>query len=431
MGLTDSIASTLVTPLEAVVDRLAPGAIERLLAAMGDPPLRVRLWDGREIGRPPAEAAGTACFHDHGVLLRLLVDPEMQFGELWSQGRITVEGDLVAVVEAGLRGGLDHQGPLSQLLPAAEGLLARAIRTDPESARRNAHHHYDLGNDFYAQWLDERMVYTCAYFPEPDASLEEAQLAKMDHVCRKLALRPGQRVLEAGCGWGALALHMARLYGVTVRAYNVAHEQVAYAREQAEKQGLAERVEFVEADYREAREPCDAFVSVGMLEHVGPDHYPDLAAVVDRCLAPDGLGLIHTIGRSRPQRLNRWMATRVFPHAHPPTLREMMDLFEPRDFAVLDIENLRRHYELTARHWLARYEAARERIDALVDPESARVWHLYLAGTAASFAAATVHLYQVVFSRARNDAVPFNRAHLHTDQPPRFVAPREIRRGDL
>ena len=140
-------------------------------------------------------------------------------------------------------------------------------------SRENIQHHYDIGNDFYRLWLDEQLVYTCAYFPDPSASLEEAQIAKMDHVCRKLELRPGERVIEAGCGWGALALHMARHYGVQVRAYNISRSQLAYARERARTEGLADRVELIEGDYREISGGCDVFVSVGMLEHVGRGHY--------------------------------------------------------------------------------------------------------------------------------------------------------------
>jgi cyclopropane-fatty-acyl-phospholipid synthase len=416
-------------PFASAFDRIAPWASQQLLSAMGDPPLRIELWDGRGVGPPESEVVGSVRFHDRGVLPLILADAEFQFGELFSAGRLTVEGDLAAVVELGLRGGLDQQGLLTRLLP--HRLLAGAIRTDLGRARDNAQHHYDVGNDFYALWLDERMIYTCAYFPEPGASLEEAQVAKMDHVCRKLALRPGQRVLEAGCGWGALALHMARYYGVTVRAYNVAREQILHAREQAEKQGLQDRVEFIEDDYRAAEGRFDAFASVGMLEHVGPDHYAELGEVVARCLEPEGLGLIHSIGRSRPQRLNRWIATRVFPNAHPPTLAEMADIFEPEDFAVLDVENLRRHYELTARHWLARFERNLGPIEDRVGGERARAWRLYLAGTAASFAAATVSLFQVVFTRARNDAVPWTRAHLYTGEPARFASDAEVKRGDL
>ncbi|MDX1650563.1 MAG: cyclopropane-fatty-acyl-phospholipid synthase family protein, partial [Myxococcota bacterium] len=270
--------------------------MERLLAAMGDPDLRVRLPSGAEVGAPRERARGTVWLRDRGAVLRALLDPELQFGELYTAGRLVVEGDLVGLLEAALRaeGGA---GWLRRLVPRR--LVDGVLRQDERRAADNARHHYDVSNDFYRLWLDERMVYTCAYFPTPAATLEDAQLAKMDHVCRKLALRRGEHVVEAGSGWGSLALHMARYYGVTVRAYNVSREQVAWAREQAEKQGLAERVEFVLDDWRHARGPCDAFVSVGMLEHVGVSHYEELGRVIDRCLAPAGRGLVHTIGRAR------------------------------------------------------------------------------------------------------------------------------------
>jgi cyclopropane-fatty-acyl-phospholipid synthase len=398
--------------------------LRRMLAAMGDPKLRVKLWSGEALGA--AEGTSTVVIRDAAALVRLVADPEMAFGDLWVEGRVAVEGDLTEFLVRAFQTRTDA-GLLTRWLPRR--LREGSLRTDVRTAERNAKHHYDVGNAFYELWLDPRMVYTCAYFPTPEATLEDAQVAKMDHVARKLVLRPGERVVEAGCGWGSLALHMAREYGVTVRAYNVSHEQVLYAREQAEKQGLEGRVEFVEDDYRNIRGSYDAFVSVGMLEHVGLDHYETLGQVIERSLASGGRGLIHSIGRSRPQRLHRWIRERVFPNAHPPTLSEMMRIFEPRDFAVLDVENLRQHYHLTARHWLARYERELAQIEALVGRERARTWHLYLAGTVASFAAATLHLYQVVFTRARNDAIAWTRAHLYTGEPARVGAGGDVHRG--
>jgi cyclopropane-fatty-acyl-phospholipid synthase len=379
----------------------------RWFDAMGRPPVRITLWDGTVLGA--ADAATGFRVLDPGALLRLLVDPEVQSGDLYSAGRVEIEGDLVQFVtriyESRPTGALRW----NWLVRWVDG----ALHNDLISARRNAKHHYDLGNDFYRLWLDGRMQYTCAYFPTRDVSLEEAQLAKLDHVCRKLDLRAGERVIEAGCGWGGLALHMARRYGVRVRAYNVSEEQVAWAREQALKQDLHHQVEFVLDDYRNASGRCDKFVSVGMLEHVGPRFYPELGAVVARSLEPHGLALIHSIGRSIPLRLHRWIARRVFPNAYPPTLREMMDIFEPHDFAVLDVENLRLHYALTLHHWLARYESAFGRAVDLVGRERARAWRLYLAGSAAAFERGSLHLFQVLFSRAANDRIPWTRAQVY------------------
>ena len=389
--------------------------LRKLLAAMGHPPIRVKLWTGDVLGGP--EDAPSIRVGDPGASARLVLDPELAVGDLYVEGRLDIEGDLAAFLSAAFRGRSDV-GLARRLLPRR--LIERALDTDLGTATRNAQHHYDVGNAFYELWLDERMVYTCAYFPRPEASLEEAQIAKLDHVCRKLALRPGERVVEAGCGWGALALHMARFYGVQVRAFNVSHEQILYAREQAEKGGLSDRVEFVEDDYRNISGRYDAFVSVGMLEHVGLEHYDTLGRLIERSLEPAGRGFLHTIGRSRRQRLNRWIHQRVFPNAHPPTLGEMMRILEPRDLAVLDVENLRLHYRLTAWHWLRRFERELPRIEAMVGRERARTWHFYLAGTVASFETASMCLYQVLFTRATNDAIPWSRAHVYTGEPAQF-----------
>jgi cyclopropane-fatty-acyl-phospholipid synthase len=366
---------------------------------------------GEAVGPPAGAAVATLRFRDLRAPLALALDPDFALGELYARGRIEVDGSLVELL------------CLTDRVPTGTGPLGRLLarRSPPGASRQalgraagNARRHYDVGNEFYALWLDERMVYTCAYFAQPGMTLEEAQLAKLDHVCRKLRLRPDQRVLELGSGWGALAIHMARRFGARVRAFNVSLEQVSWAREQAEKQGVASRVEFVLDDYRNAAGRYDALASVGMLEHVGPAHYEELGRVIARTLAPEGLGLIHTIGRSRPQPLNRWVATRVFPNAHPPSLSEMMRIFEPQDFAVLDVENLRLHYERTAAEWLARYQRNRRLIAERVPEETARGFELYLAGTVAAFRCAWMCLYQVVFTRAKNAAIPWTRADLYS-----------------
>jgi cyclopropane-fatty-acyl-phospholipid synthase len=393
------------SPSSGLSDRLAAWAARRLLAALPHAPMRIE-WPGVAVG-PERGALATLRLADRRALLELCLDPELAFGDLYSSGRLEIDGDLVRLLEVAFRGTLAVG--LRDRLPRR--LRERALHQELGRAASNARRHYDVGNEFYALWLDERMLYTCAYFPSPDVTLEEAQLAKLDHVCRKVGLRPGMQVIELGSGWGALALHMARRYGVRVRAWNVSVEQVAYAREQAEKQQLGDRVEFILGDWRNASGRCDALVSVGMLEHVGPAHYAELGALIGRVLAPEGLALVHSIGRAAPARLNRWIVERIFPNAHPPALSEAMRIVEPNGFAVLDVENLRRHYALTARHWLARYEANARRIEELVGAATARAWRLYLAGTVASFETASLHLYQLVFTRSANDAIPWTRAH--------------------
>ena len=346
---------------------------------------------------------------DRGALLRFALDPSFEFGELYSAGRIEVEGDLVDLIQSVYAAQGTEQGIWSRLLSLIHP--PRSNLRNRSSA--NIHHHYDIGNDFYRIWLDEQLLYTCAYFPTPDLDLETAQVAKMDHVCRKLRLRPGERVVEAGCGWGALALHMAREYGVQVRAFNLSTEQVAYARERARAEGLESRVEFIEDDYRAIDGDYDVFVSVGMLEHVGRRHYRDLGAVIDRCIGRQGRGLLHSIGMDYSAPLNPWIEHRIFPGAYPPTLREMMDVFETAGLSVLDVENLRLHYAKTLEHWLSRYQAAEDRVGSMFGPVFVRAWRLYLAGSLAAFRSGKLQLFQVLFHRHGATNIPWIRAYLY------------------
>ena len=290
------------------------------------------------------------------------------------------------------------------------GWRLRPSANSLKRSRHNISHHYDLGNDFYKLWLDEQMVYTCAYFPTPDATLEEAQAAKMDHVSRKVWLRPGETVVEAGCGWGALALHMAKHYGVQVKAFNISHEQIRYARERARAEGLDGRVEYIEDDYRNISGRFDAFVSVGMLEHVGKEHYRELGGVIRRSLKPEGRGLVHSIGRNFPEPTSPWLEKRIFPGSYMPSLSEMMAVFEPCDFSVLDVENLRLHYARTIEHWLQRFEAHTDRIEQMFDKRLVRAYRFYLAASKASFTAGPIQLFQVVFAPAASNAIPRTRA---------------------
>jgi len=378
-----------------------------LLHGLGDPPLRVSLWDGQGVSTAAGEPLGSLRINDRATLWRLLYRPDLEFGEAYTDGRIEVTGDLVELLEHAYR---------TPANPFFERLVLRPPRPQRNTlrgSRRNIHQHYDVSNDFYRLWLDAQMVYTCAYYPTPTTSLEDAQIAKMEHVCRKVALRPGERVVEAGCGWGALALHMAREHGVSVRAFNISEAQIAYARAQAQQAGLTGRIEFIHDDYRNVSGHYDAFVSVGMLEHVGVEHYRELGRIIDRCLPAHGRGLIHTLGRNRPMRMNAWMERYIFPGSYTPSLREMMQIFEPYDFSVLDVENLRLHYAKTTAEWLARFERVRERVAAMFDDRFVRAWRLYLAGSTAAFTSGTMQLFQVSFARPRHNGMPWTRAHLY------------------
>jgi len=371
----------------------------------------VVLWDG-EVLRPADTTATRVRVADRAALLRLLIRPGMAFGDLYTEGRVGIEGDLLDGLERVYRA-----VPWSRTVwRLPESVVRLMHRPSLSRARSNIHHHYDLSNEFYSLWLDRAaMQYTCAYYPDPTLTLEAAQRAKMEHVCRKVWLGPGDRVVEAGCGWGGLALYMAARCGARVRAFNISREQVLYARERARSEGLADRVEFIEDDYRNITGRYDAFVSVGMLEHVGPGNYAELGRVIDRCVVSDGRGLIHSIGRDRPAPLNPWIRSRIFPGAYPPTLREMLPLFESSGLSVLDVENLRLHYAATLRHWLERFEQQAGRVRTMFGERFVRAWRLYLAGSVAGFSTGTLQLFQVVFARTGGNRLPMSRQHVYTD----------------
>jgi cyclopropane-fatty-acyl-phospholipid synthase len=261
--------------------------------------------------------------------------------------------------------------------------------------------------------LDEQLVYTCAYFPTPSATLEAAQHAKLDYVCRKLQLRPGERVVEAGCGWGALALHMARHYGVSVKAFNISHEQISFARRRAAEFGVSGKVEFVEDDWRNISGTFDAFASVGMLEHVGIENFAHLGDVIHRSIGDSGRGLLHFIGKSQKGVFSRWIRKRIFPGAYAPTLNEAMNILAPYEYSVLDVENLRPHYARTLEHWLERFDKSAQQVAAMYDPWFERAWRLYLAGSIAAFRAGTLQLFQISFAGQSRQPIPWTRDSLY------------------
>jgi cyclopropane-fatty-acyl-phospholipid synthase len=389
------------------------GAVQRWLAGIlqariAPAAVRVELADGSSAYAGPEPASGSLIVRDARVLLGLLINPHLYFGEAYMSGRLDVRGGLERVVEAVSR--------LSVLPSPIERITSPlTVANGQTRARRNVHHHYDLGNDFYRLWLDDQMVYTCAYFERPEASLEQAQRAKLDLVCRKLRLQAGETVVEAGCGWGALALHMARAYGARVKAFNVSREQIAYARERSAREGLTSQVEFIDDDYRNVTGEYDAFVSVGMLEHVGLKHFGSLAEVLTRVLRrARGRGLLHFIGRDIPRPLNAWVVRRIFPGAYAPTLAEVATrVLGPARMSIVDVENLRLHYARTLAHWAARFAAANQQVRARYGETFRRAWELYLAGSEAAFTIGSLQLFQVVFSPLESEPPYWTRGEIY------------------
>lgn len=409
---------TSATPVRGHVTSLDQWLIKQVVDNIGRPQLKIVLWDGEAVYGRDMQNVPVVTLCDRATLLRLIVDPEMHFGDLYSSGRIRFEGDLAGfLIDVFDR--MSDYGSGNKLRRLIKGMLHHTLGNTLNRARNNIYHHYDLSNNFYQKWLDtEAMQYTCAYFPDPEMNLEQAQTAKLHHVCRKLQLKPGDTVVEAGCGWGGLARFMAQHYGVTVRAYNISREQITFARNKAQEMGLANKVTYVEDDYRNIKGEYDVFVSVGMLEHVGAGNFKTLGNVIHSCLKPDGRGLIHSISRNAPGQMSSWIERRIFPGAYAPALSEMMDIFEQHDFSVWDVENLRLHYAKTLEHWLDRFEEHKDDVADMFDESFVRAWRLYLCGSIASFVSGTNGLFQVLFARGDNNEVPWSRAYMYSSENP-------------
>jgi cyclopropane-fatty-acyl-phospholipid synthase len=370
----------------------------------------------RTYGSPsPGLKPVTIRFTGQAALRRIARNPALGFGEAYRDGSLLVEEgdirDLLDLIGFNLR--WDGENP-----PPAASWRPKRLATAFDSwnwrrrSRRNAAHHYDLSARFYSLFLDSDLQYSCAYFARPGATLEQAQADKKAHIAAKLRLEPGQRLLDLGCGWGGLALHLARAADVEVLGVTLSREQLTVARERAEAAGLADRVSFRFADWREVRGPFDRIVSVGMFEHVGPPHY---RAFFRRCrewLAPDGVMLLHTIGRADgPGATDPFIAKYIFPGGYVPALSQIAPAVERARLWITDIEVLRLHYARTLEQWYERATAARDEIVALYDERFFRMWQFYLAGGIAAFRHDGHAVFQIQLAR-RRDAVPLTRDYV-------------------
>ncbi len=370
---------------------------------------------------------------DRAALVELGLHPDLTLGELYMDGRLTVEdgdiADLLDVVMAGL----------AQIRIPGGVKLLRAIRrafrrwTQLNSAKRSkAHvaHHYDLSRRLYDLFLDGDRQYSCAYFTDPEESLEEAQIGKKRHIAAKLYLhRSGLRVLDIGSGWGGLALDLARDCDANVLGITLSEEQIALARERATKAGLAERCKFELADYRTLGGTFDRIVSVGMFEHVGVHYYPAFFKKLHALLKDDGVALVHTIGRTDgPGVTNPWVAKYIFPGGYTPALSEMLPAIERVGLIVTDVEVLRLHYAETLREWRRRFKAQWREAAQLYDERFCRMWEFYLAGAEMGFRRENLAVFQVQLAK-RIDALPLTRDYMfESERTMRFAGVEQMPR---
>ena len=366
-----------------------------------------------------------------GTARRILLNPGANLGETYMNEEWDVEGGALADLLTVLRVNMERNLP-GRSVAALLGPLATLVTSwnNVRASLSNVSHHYDLDEALFRGFLDRDMHYSCAYFREADLSLEAAQAAKCDHIRRKLNLTAGQRVLDIGCGWGSLAMHLAERSGVEVVGLTLSGEQLRAARAEAERRGLADRVEFRLEDYRQHRAEYDAVVSVGMFEHVGRRNFARYFEKVLEFLAPHGTALLHTIGQSSPPSpTNPWIRKYIFPGGYIPSASEILQEVEPSGLILSDLEVWRRHYALTLREWNRRFQAVRDEFVAAKGERFCRMWEFYLLACATAFEVADLVVFQLQLARA-NDTVPLTREYLYgaSTEPagegrqPRFAA---------
>ncbi len=361
---------------------------------------------------------------------RLVLNPDLSLGESYMDGTLQPENDDIAGLLALALENRNSQGPLwwMRLIQWARWLIRPLAQFNPaRRARNNVAHHYDLSGALYDLFLDADRQYSCAYFRHPDDTLEQAQDNKKHHIARKLLIEPDMKVLDIGCGWGGMALTLARDYGARVVGVTLSEEQHALARKRVRDAGLEDRIDIRLMDYRELNERFDRIVSVGMFEHVGVPHYREYFCKVRELLTEDGVALIHTIGRTDgPGTTNPFILKYIFPGGYVPALSEAAAAFEKERLYPDDVEIWRLHYAETLRHWREHFEANIDKARALYDDRFCRMWRFYLAASEMTFRHDDQAVFQFQLSR-RQEAVPLTRDYLYRDEGEQAGAERPQR----
>ena len=360
----------------------------------------------------------TLKFHDRALEWSLALNPDLVFGEAYMDGRVTIEDGTLRdfLWQANRNMELVKRQPrgiLSRALHAiARRLELRRLKNPPQIARRKVSHHYDLTGELFDLFLDPDKQYSCAYFTNPNESLEAAQERKKRRLAAKLLLKPGQKLLDIGSGWGGLGLYMNRQGGCDVTGVTLSHEQHGYSQRRAAEEGVGDKVRFLLKDYRHVEGTFDRIVSVGMFEHVGPSHYQEFFDTTARLLKDDGVGVLHSIGRySSPEPINPWIERYIFPGAYTPALSEVLPAIERANLWVTDIEIMRVHYAETLKKWYDRFMAQRDKAKALYDERFCRMWEFYLAGCEMAFRSGALMVFQIQFAKDR-EAVPLTRDYM-------------------
>jgi cyclopropane-fatty-acyl-phospholipid synthase len=328
---------------------------------------------------------------------------------------LQVEGDLQELLRLGICLRYDRR---NISLWKKVQFLAHSVATRNTLGRapQNIEHHYDLGIEFYQLFLDQTLTYSCAYFNSETDSLEQAQLNKYEHICRKLSLQPGEKLVDIGCGWGGMLIYAAQNYGIQGLGNTLSCTQCEYAKSKIEQLGLQNQIEVVLKDYREITGEFDKFVSIGMFEHVGKAFIPVFMHKVSQLLKKGGIGLLHTIGKNTESPSDPWIIKYIFPGGYIPNLSEIIREMGRSGFPIMDVENLRFHYGHTLDRWADNYEKNVEKVRCMFDESFVRMWRLYLHACSAGFKCGSSRLYQILFSNGLNNELPLTRKHLYQDE---------------
>jgi len=391
--------------------------LQRLSSNAPDVPFTVRFWDGTQSQYGRGEPAFTLAFRNQRAARRVITTGVLGFGEEYMAGALDVEGDFKKLMALGTDPQIQEvQLPLPTRLSIAVQHLVTANRF--RRSPRNIAHHYSRGNDFYKLYLDDSMTYSCAYFKTDDDTLEKAQQQKYEHVCRKLQLREGESLLDVGSGWGGMLVYAALQYGAKPTGCTLSEPQFDFTREIIKQRGLESRASVLLQDYRALKGTFDKWVSIGMFEHVGKKYIGLFMRTAARCLAPGGIGLLHTIGKEQASRPDPWTMKYIFPGGYIPTLGEIIDAMGEAGLVPLDVENLRLHYAATLDRWAERFERSAAKVKALFGESFVRMWRMFLNGSAAGFRLGDLRLYQITFSNGLNNTLHLTRDHLYVDPAP-------------
>ncbi|MBO0461266.1 class I SAM-dependent methyltransferase [Enterococcus sp. DIV1298c] len=370
-------------------------------------PIEVTYWDGsnERYGSPTTDLAASITFNEEIAIKEVINNASITFGEAYMNKKIEINGNIQKIIaDAYLQqNSFLRSRKYMKFLPK----LARHTKTQN---KKDVEHHYDLGNDFYRLWLDPTLTYSCAYFKNPEDSLETAQLNKIGRILDKLFIKKGDTLLDIGCGWGTLILKAAKEYHVKSTGVTLSSEQYHYIKQRIKEEKLEDKCEVILADYRELKgKKFDHITSVGMIEHVGQDGLNEYFMSIDQLLAEKGTALIHGISRQQGGATNAWLNKYIFPGGYVPGVVELVDTITTNNLHVIDLESLRRDYQLTLEHWISNFHAVKKEVISMKGETFYRMWDLYLQASAAGFQSSNIDVVQYLIVKPANNEIPMRR----------------------